>query len=327
MPGSKRFKAQKRLFLRQATQHPAPGLRPAKTAHPAHMAGGREITNGWAWFERVVLMATLVSVIFGIWAWKEEHDTRREEAINRAWSILTAPATGNSGKREALEYLAAQGVSLRGIDLSCEKMGGGWDEAQKACDNPVDLMRLTPKAPEGERVDLYRAHLQGAKLLLAHLAGGNLGEAHLEGADLRVAHLEGAGLFEAHLEAARLGGAYLQKASLRETHLEGAALWEAQMEGADLRGAHLEEASLWKAQMEGADLSYAHLDRAQISGADFNKVVGLDTAHFTDVWAWADSPPIGLPATIPVTLCQYRDGMARYLEPFFIRPDPCLPPD
>ncbi len=375
--------------LRHARNRPPQNGKP--TPHPAHTAGGRDISGLWEWFERIVLMATLISIGLGTWAYWEERETRRDEAIARAWSLLTTPATGNSGKREALEYLAGQGVSLRGIDLSCAKMGGGWDAEKKECGTPVYLEGLTLKAPDGQRVDLRGAHLEGANLRGAHLEGVNLREthlqgadlweahlegadlwdAHLEGADLRMAHLEGANFWEAHLEEADLSRAHLKRADLRRANLGGAHLEEAHLDGADLKGAYLKEALLRETHLEGADLTgahlveanlfgarlvradlvrahleraflrrvrlegtnligahleganllQAHLEGAHLSAANFTDAKNVDSADFTNTWAWADQPPKGLPATIAVALCQHQDGMDRS-----IRPKPCLPP-
>lgn len=295
--------------LRHARNRPPQNGKP--TPHPAHTAGGRDISGLWEWFERIVLMATLISIGLGTWAYWEERETRRDEAIARAWSLLTTPATGNSGKREALEYLAGQGVSLRGIDLSCAKMGGGWDAEKKECGTPVYLEGLTLKAPDGQRVDLRGAHLEGANLRGAHLEGVNLRETHLQGADLWEAHLEGADLTGAHLVEANLFGARLVRADLVRAHLERAFLRRVRLEGTNLIGAHL----------EGANLLQAHLEGAHLSAANFTDAKNVDSADFTNTWAWADQPPKGLPATIAVTLCQHQDGMDRS-----IRPKPCLPP-
>ena len=386
--------------LRHARNRPPQNGKP--TPHPAHTAGGRSISGLWEWFERVVLMATLISIGLGTWAFlidyedrkqaravnaatleeikasqiarelerkvneatlaeiEDSRETRRNEAIARAWSLLTTPATGNSGKREALEYLAGQGVSLTGIDLSCAKMGGGWDDKKK-CETPVYLAGLTLEAPAGQRVDLQGAHLEGANLVDAHLEGVDLGEAHLERANLVRAHLQGTILSEAHLEGAHLWAAHLERADLRKTYLQGAylmqtklieadlsraqmaqadlstahleradlslaqlgraILWEAHLDGSDLFGANLGEADLWEAHLERANLEEAHREGAHLSLAHFNDARNIDKANFTNSWAWADKPPIGLPATIPVTLCRYQDGMDRST-----RPEPCLPP-
>ncbi|SIS75048.1 pentapeptide repeat-containing protein [Phaeovulum vinaykumarii] len=158
-------------------------------------------------------MATFVSIIFGVWVYKEERQTRREEAINWAWSILTTPATGNSGKRAALEYLAGQGVSLRGIDLSCARMGGGWDAKAMSCRAPVDLTGLRLRGPNGEGVDLRLSRLDGVDLTGADLEDAQMGGARLAGATRSGARLDGADLRAAALSLGKLRGADLAGAA------------------------------------------------------------------------------------------------------------------
>lgn len=287
---------------------------------------------------RAVNAATLKEI-------EESQATRREEAIARAWNTLTTPATGNSGKREALEYLAAQGVSLRGIDLSCKKMGGGWDEEKKTCEKPVYLDGLVLKAPEGERVDLMEVHLEGALLRESHLEGAIIIAAHLDGAKFDGAHLETALLDSSSLEMAHLGDANLKWASLTEANLAGAFLNDADLEkatllatrlnGAYLWGANMEEADLRDAYLRGADLEGVNLSGAQISSADFTDAMRLNTANFTDAWAWSNEPAKGLPEIISVDLCKYREepwpGGSSPIVAVSVdapkRPDPCLPPD
>ncbi|MCP5036747.1 MAG: ABC transporter permease, partial [Rhodobacteraceae bacterium] len=129
----------------------------------AHTASGREVLGFWGWFERVVLFITFASIALGAWAFwidygdrvqarlvnkktleayveqtginqatlseiAEARADREADAITRAWTLITTPAPGNSGKGSALEYLNGLGIPLTGIDLSCETIGGGWDE-------------------------------------------------------------------------------------------------------------------------------------------------------------------------------------------------------
>lgn len=275
---------------------------PAAAGHHAHTAGGREITGFWGWFERGTLLATLASVALGAWAYLEDRQTRRDEAINRAWSILTTPATGNSGKREALEYLASQGVSLMGIDLSCEKMGGGWDPVEKDCEIPVYLSGLTLSKLSNGAIDLLGANLSGAFLEDAELQNADLWGANLEGTVLWAADLRGASLEEAQMSGVDLSYARLSGANLREAELSNAGLG-----GSDLSDARL----------SGADLAGSH-----ISDANFSNATGVEEASFLESWAWSDFPPVGLPEDTNYKLCKWASGQERNL-----RPDPCIPPD
>ncbi len=279
----------------------------------AHTASGREITGFWGWMERVVLLGTLVSVGFGFWVYQEDRDTRRQEAITRAWSLITTPAPGNSGKGPALEYLNDQGILLRGINLSCEHMGGGWDAKELTCETPTYLRGV---------------ELRGAELVGAQLRGADLSDADLQGAILAYADLRGAISWFVNLQGANLWGADLQRANLRETDLRGADLKGAYLQGAYLAYANLQGADLSDGNLQGANLTGARFDGAKLSDADFTGAKNLDTAVFRDpetgrsAWAWADKPPIGLDG-IEIELCVFDSEIHSRLD----HPDPCIPPD
>ncbi len=307
-----------KLTLRhaRARQRPNPPRR-------AHTASGREIVGFWGWMERVVLLVTLLSVGFGYQVYQEERDTRRQEAINRAWSLITTPATGNSGKGPALEYLNDQRISLQGINLSCDRMGGGWDAEKRHCETPTWLQGV---------------ELQGADLEGAQLQGADLGEAVLQGADLSGGNLQGAHLWDASLQKTDLLGADLQGANLSGADLQGANLRYADLQGANLSHTYWQGAAFSYADLQGADLSGAEFDGANLlftwfgganlNGADFTDAEAVDTARFRypetglSAWAWAHNPPIGLDG-IEIDLCVFDPQIHSGLE----RPDPCISPD
>ena len=95
--------------------------------------------------EMVIIFATVTALFFnGYEIWKAREDRRlarvdrelaqedrkcaeedREaEGIARNWAILNTPASGNSGKKQAIEYLVSRGEPLQNIDLSCARWGG-----------------------------------------------------------------------------------------------------------------------------------------------------------------------------------------------------------
>ncbi len=222
---------------RSAQRPPAPPA-PTRQTQPSGWLGLP--ATFWTQLEHALLLATFASIVLGVIAFCIDYSDRKEarrvnkatlaeiedarkerqaEAITRAWSLITTPATGNSGKGPALEYLNDQGISLNGINLSCAHMGGGWDAEKLTCETPTYL----------RGVELKRADLSGAKL-----QGADLENAQLQGADLRFAQLQGASLRFAQL----------QGANLRNAQLQGAALWEAQLGGANLSKADFTNASL-----------------------------------------------------------------------------------
>jgi len=90
----------------------------------------------------------------------------QEEAILHqkiigAWQVLANKAPGNSGKKEAIEFLALQGVPLCGIDMSSATHGGS-----------VYLDGLF-KDFSGDRrkIDLTIANFSGASLFKANFSG------------------------------------------------------------------------------------------------------------------------------------------------------------
>ena len=83
--------------------------------------------------------------------------------------------------------------------------------------------------------------------------------------------------------------------------------------------ANLSWANLSWAELRGADLTGANL-----SGAIFTDARNVDTADFSDAWAWADEPPIDLPTDVmkEITLCVFKSG--KHFR--FTRPDECVAP-
>jgi uncharacterized protein YjbI with pentapeptide repeats len=161
--------------------------------------------------------------------------------------------------------------------------GDGQEEAERSLQADSQavatvLGRRHREYDQEDRLNLDRAHLEGATLTGAHLEGAMLKSAHLERANLGAAHLEGAILDSAHLERANLSAAHLEEAILYRAHLEGATLSGAHLEGATLFVAHLKEAVLIEAHLEGASLSHAHLEGADLSEAHLEGAV-LSGAH------------------------------------------------
>ncbi len=199
------------------------------------------------WLEKLAVLATVAGIGFGVYsliAIQEEREVREEERKIWYWTLLTTPAPGNSGKIEALEYLARQGTPLPSIDLSCRAMGGEEPDTGE-CERPVYL----------EKLDLSKKTLG---------------------------------------------------------------------ESANLNGANLGDTNLRDANLSNADLSRANFSDTNLSDADFKNTIFSSDTTFTNAWAWADRPPLNLPATIQIQLCKYynTEGSSRHR-----RPGRCIPPD
>ena len=269
--------------------------------------------------EITVILVTIASLIFTAWEIRssqnyregteiplaertlaeieENSKFRKAEAIARAWSILTTKAPGNSGKVNALEYLASQGVPLIGIDLSCLAMGGIelQEDGEETCPRPVYLEKLD--LSKWEEVLLENANLNYANLFKAKLSGADLRRADLSGAKLR---------------RADLSGAKLRRADLIDANLTSADLIDANLRRADLSGADL----------SGANLTRANFGAVNLSGADFTRSTIDNYTDFSDAWAWRDQKPIGLDADI--IFCVFDPEI--HQRDIKTRPDTCARP-
>ena len=175
-----------------------------------------------------------------------------KQEIIGAWQLLTTKACGNSGKKEAIEFLASRGVPLSGIDLSAETHGG-----------PVYLEGLF-KDFTGDRgeIDLTNANFSKAFLFRANFSKTNLIDADFSKADLYKANFSKANLWytdfsEADLHKANFSNADLFWANFSKTNLAGA----------DFSEADLHEANFSEANLTGADFSEANLSEANFSEA------------------------------------------------------------
>ena len=157
----------------------------------------------------------LVAVIF----WFLEADNRAKERHYRAWELINSArgSTGDGGRRDALQDLAKDRVSLAMAPLAQANLAGV-DLAN------ADLANADLANADLANADLQGAYLWGANLQVAFLGDVNLQYANLERADLQGAYLTRADLQGANLEDANLQGAYLGRTNLKDAYLMGTDL-------------------------------------------------------------------------------------------------------
>lgn len=191
--------------------------------------------------------ASAIAFVLGLFIWVREIPGRRKQAVFNAFQTVDASrgATTSPARISALEQLARERVSLRGLDLA-----------------GMSLLRI--QAPE---VDLTAASLSGTDLRGANLTGANLLEADLRDAKLGHSHLGRARLSFAKLCGADLTLADLAGADLTCADLAGTCLAGANLEGAVLAGTSIERASFAGANLRSADLTGLDLSIADIRGA------------------------------------------------------------
>ena len=196
------------VHWRRQTRNPKPAAEPVLT-----WAERARRNNAVFCIEMAAIVGGFIGIgiaAFAVWnQWKVNEVTLeefKEASIARNWNILTTKAPGNSGKRQALEYLASKKQSLNGIDLSCKTMGGvdilkrKNEEDEEVCNRETFLQGLDlSRNTHGHGVRLDNAVLSGTDLRDADLGGANLPLTDLSGVDLQEADLSEANLYKADL--------------------------------------------------------------------------------------------------------------------------------
>lgn len=202
-----------------------------------------------------------------MWQFYIDNQSRQEEQLARlhdrevdAWQLLTTHASGNSGKRWALEYLISIGQELEKIDLSGS------------------------------------TYLQSAKLAGGYFAGANFSGNDLGGADFKGAKLSGArfnhsnlNLTEFNAKGTDLLGATFWNAKLLGTKFAGADLL-----GADFSGALMKPPDLRMATMISSYFSPRPIGRnseqirfyQDLLRPDFREAKNLTCEQLTQATGW-----------------------------------------
>ena len=186
-------------------------------------------------------------------------DVRRDEAINGAWSLISATRgtnVGNVGVGSALELLAGQdvaltdiqisGANLRGVELENAKLGRAkfgiecvnsvLQRKEDHDEDPVWLAFMRSNDSfNGLALDESDCESRPTDLLGSSFAGSNLVHSTLTGATLIGADFSSSCLYAADLRGADLSKADFTDAILMHADMQGIIVSETDFSDADLR--------------------------------------------------------------------------------------------
>jgi len=215
--------------------------------------------------QNVEVMAIVAALI----VYLKEVPERKAQRHYEAWQVIDSAATAkvatSYARKQALEDLNRDGVSLRKINIAGADLEG------------INL----------QQADLCDANLNGANLGGANLEGANLNGANLEGATLLIANLRGATLIGANLNNSILEHAKLSFVNLGSTSCRDAKLSYACLRRAYLRGVDLTNAKLTHARLNEAFLGETNLTNADFYGADLSYACFTDV-NFGDAEGWTE---------------------------------------
>jgi len=221
---------------------------------------------------RLSILVGAISYLAGGELRRKQAEDQRLAKHYQAWQAISAAnnQSGSGGRKDALELLFRDGVSLTGVDVCCDAYLSLLDLFDEELGVTLDHSNFDGADLTGADLttaQFRRATLKGADLREAKLAGASFDFAILANADFSRADVAGtrfadADLSGAILTGANLRGVYLRKASLEGAHLEGADLTEANLYGADLREVKFSQ----KTDLSRADMRLADLRNADLSG-------------------------------------------------------------
>ena len=221
--------------------------------------------------ERLGHLAIVVAVIF----YFAESGSRQKAEQYQAWQVinLAQGKTGSGGRKDALQDLHEDGISLVGVDVS-----------------QAYLTHLELPNADLTKANLSKANLFHATLTNTVIQDANLFKAYLDSADLRKAKLYRANLIDANLCNTKLMEAELNDANVYDAKLILADLSGADLTGANLMLANLHDANLTDVDFNRADLSGADLWRSNLRGImNWKKIKSIEKANINDV----NNPPHG----------------------------------
>ncbi len=232
-----------------------------------------------------ILLAVIALVLTLAQFWTDYQD-RVSERVVRAWTLVTTAAPGNSGKREALEYLNREDGWL------CVEWL--WEGCAIVLKPRTELVGIDLSASRHGETGAYlpRINLRRANLIEADLSGANLFEANLFHAFLVRANLSNTNLVKADLTWAQLFAAQLSEANLKEAKLTRAQVSGADLSKANLSGVNLSRANLARSNFSGANFSGASLSGANLSLANLSEARKLSQDMLDEACAFPDHPPL-----------------------------------
>ena len=210
--------------------------------------------------EPAFVVFTVIGVIIatiGLWL---DLDGRQKSRISEAWQTVSNDLPDNTGKADALEYLAATGQDLRWTDVSRNSIDGG---RSVDCRYRVFLPGL----------DLRRARLDHASFSCSDLDAGD--------PDTGTARFDKAELYDTKWISSKAERAVFSGSLLRSADFRAARLGQSDFTEADLT-----QAIFAYADLRGASFDSAGLQGATVLEADMRGVSGLTCETLASLDGW-----------------------------------------
>lgn len=223
-------------------------------------------------FGIIILIATGYQIMIQLSDRSREIEVREASHRHLLRESLFSPIPGSSGKGAALQQLLLiENATLSGLDLSCERVSGGWDEKELSCRNPVVLWDV-------DFQEIYNASLEQAQeqQLAAGVAEYGIGMDRLNFTGVR-----------AHGDFSYISA---ENASLTAANFSGSALYQSDILG-DFKRFNCDTCDLGNSDLRG-NFTDAVFDFSAINNTRF--IGKISQASLKNSWAWADALPMAI---------------------------------
>ncbi len=266
-----------------------------------------KLLEQWAFLDilghagRLTILVAVIFYIKGCPERQKQAEDQKKAKHYQAWQVITAAQgqQSSSGRKDALEDLNRDGISLVGVDVSNAHLPE-LNLAGAVLHDAIFVEAVLYDANFAE-ADLKGANLAGADLRGANLIGANLCNANLAGADLSYIYFHGDynDMHIANLSGADLSKADLSEAKLHYTNLSNTTMYDANFVEADLYFANLSGTILSQNQgVFGILGQNTNFTKANLTGAILSNVIG-----------WQDIKKFELANIVGVDQPEYPENM------------------
>jgi BTB/POZ domain-containing protein KCTD9 len=260
--------------------------------------------------QKGVLLTGVLALFHYVW----ETPTRQKQAHYQAWqTINSASLLVSSDANLKRENLQGESSSMQGIEPHLGKIPSNFKLIPEGSSGRIEAMQDLAKDGVSMRflfapnAILGSINLENANLQYAYLYLANLENANLENANLANAYLFGVKFHSANLENANLHNAYLKDAQFYHAKLQNAYLKDANLQDADFGSAQLKNANFGDADLTNANFQNANIEKVNFQNADRqsgNKSLTISQVKAAKNWEKASYSPefrkqLGLPPEKP----------------------------
>ena len=299
-----RRKRRNKLQIRSQLQRQQRNIIGSQKTIPVQLKGGTPF-----WFriiELIGIFIALAALIYTVLALNVAQKSLEltkislhQESLARAWSILATPSSGNSGKKSALETLYENNIELNGLDLSCKRMGGGWNKESNYCQRKTYLIDLDLSSIKYSTYTDEKGNLHTFDGPLSWKKRAYLKNSDFSGVDLNKANLKGAALDYSNFSGSNLSKVNFSYALLRGVQFSDADIYEANFQEADLYFASFENVTIGGSDFSETNLSGVFFDGATVVGNNISGTIfcgpvekgcvhGFTDQMIKDSWAYSD---------------------------------------